>query len=28
MAGLLYVLCLWPLVRLLSRFEHKSLVLH
>jgi len=28
MAGVLYVLCLWPLVRLLSRFEHQSIVLH
>jgi polar amino acid transport system permease protein len=28
MVGVLYVLCLWPLVRLLSRFEHQSIVLH
>ncbi len=28
MAGGLYVLCLWPLVRLLSRFEHKSIAVH
>lgn len=27
-AGLLYVLCLWPLVRLLSRFEHRSIAVH
>jgi polar amino acid transport system permease protein len=27
-AGALYVLCLWPLVRLLSRFEHQAIALH
>jgi polar amino acid transport system permease protein len=24
-AGIIYLVCLWPLVRLLSRFEHKQL---
>ncbi len=28
MAGVLYVMCLWPVVRLLSRFEHKSIAVH
>jgi len=28
LAGVFYVLCLWPLVRLLSRFEHQSIALH
>jgi len=23
-AGVIYLICLWPVVRLLSRFEHKS----
>jgi polar amino acid transport system permease protein len=27
-AGLIYLVCLWPVVRLLSRFEHKSISLH
>ncbi len=27
-AGLIYLVCLWPLVRLLSRFEHKQIALH
>ncbi len=27
-AGILYLVCLWPLVRLLSRFEHKTISLH
>ena len=27
-AGVLYLVCLWPLVRLLSRFEHKTVSLH
>jgi len=27
-AGLIYLVCLWPLVRLLSRFEHRSISLH
>lgn len=27
-AGIIYLACLWPLVRLLSRFEHKQIALH
>ena len=27
-AGIIYLLCLWPLVRLLSRFEHRQIALH
>ena len=27
-AGIIYLICLWPLVRLLSRFEHKQLAMH
>ncbi len=27
-AGVLYLICLWPVVRLLSRFEHKTISLH
>jgi polar amino acid transport system permease protein len=27
-AGMIYLVCLWPLVRLLSRFEHKQIALH
>jgi polar amino acid transport system permease protein len=27
-AGIIYLVCLWPLVRLLSRFEHRSIALH
>jgi polar amino acid transport system permease protein len=27
-AGLIYLVCLWPIVRLLSRFEHKRVALH
>jgi polar amino acid transport system permease protein len=27
-AGIIYLACLWPLVRLLSRFEHKKVALH
>lgn len=27
-AGLIYLVCLWPLVRLLSRFEHKQIAMH
>ncbi len=27
-AGIIYLVCLWPLVRLLSRFEHKQLAMH
>jgi polar amino acid transport system permease protein len=27
-AGVVYLICLWPLVRLLSRFEHRSISLH
>ncbi|MSQ20149.1 MAG: amino acid ABC transporter permease [Betaproteobacteria bacterium] len=27
-AGLIYLVCLWPLVRLLSRYEHKQIALH
>ncbi len=27
-AGIIYVICLWPLVRLLSRFEHRQIALH
>ena len=27
-AGLIYLACLWPLVRLLSRFEHRQIALH
>jgi polar amino acid transport system permease protein len=27
-AGLIYLICLWPLVRLLSRYEHKQIALH
>jgi polar amino acid transport system permease protein len=27
-AGFVYLLCLWPVVRLLSRFEHKTISLH
>ena len=27
-AGFVYLICLWPVVRLLSRFEHKSISLH
>lgn len=26
-AGIIYLVCLWPLVRLLSRFEHKQLAM-
>src|ERR671923_1913135 len=27
-AGAIYLVCLWPLVRLLSRFEHRQIALH
>ena len=27
-AGALYLVCLWPVVRLLSRFEHRTISLH
>ncbi|MCL4746291.1 MAG: amino acid ABC transporter permease [Burkholderiaceae bacterium] len=27
-AGVIYLACLWPLVRLLSRFEHRQIALH
>ena len=27
-AGIIYLACLWPLVRLLARFEHRSIALH
>jgi polar amino acid transport system permease protein len=27
-AGFIYLVCLWPLVRLLSRFEHRQIALH
>lgn len=27
-AGVIYLICLWPIVRLLSRFEHKTISLH
>ena len=27
-AGMVYLICLWPLVRLLRRFEHKKVALH
>ena len=27
-AGFIYLACLWPLVRLLSRFEHRQIALH
>ncbi len=27
-AGVIYLICLWPLVRLLSRFEHRQIALH
>ena len=27
-AGIIYLICLWPVVRLLSRFEHKKVALH
>lgn len=27
-AGLIYLVCLWPIVRLLSRFEHQRVALH
>jgi polar amino acid transport system permease protein len=27
-AGIIYLVCLWPLVRLLSRFEHRQIALH
>ncbi|MCZ7563252.1 MAG: amino acid ABC transporter permease [Burkholderiales bacterium] len=27
-AGVIYLVCLWPLVRLLSRFEHRQIALH
>jgi polar amino acid transport system permease protein len=27
-AGMIYLVCLWPLVRLLSRFEHRQIALH
>jgi polar amino acid transport system permease protein len=27
-AGIIYILCLWPVVRLLSRFEHRQIALH
>ena len=27
-AGIIYLACLWPVVRLLSRFEHKQIALH
>ena len=27
-AGIIYLLCLWPLVRLLSRYEHRQIALH
>jgi polar amino acid transport system permease protein len=27
-AGLIYLVCLWPMVRLLSRFEHRQIALH
>ncbi len=26
--GIIYLICLWPLVRLLSRFEHRQIALH
>ena len=26
--GIVYLVCLWPLVRLLSRFEHRQIALH
>ena len=26
--GFIYLICLWPLVRLLSRFEHRQIALH
>ncbi len=26
--GIIYLVCLWPLVRLLSRFEHRQIALH
>ena len=27
-AGIIYLVCLWPVVRLLSRFEHRQIALH
>lgn len=27
-AGVIYLVCLWPLVRLLSRFEHRQIAMH
>ena len=27
-AGIIYFVCLWPLVRLLSRIEHRQIALH
>jgi len=27
-AGIIYLVCLWPLVRLLSRFEHRQIAVH
>lgn len=27
-AGIIYLACLWPIVRLLSRFEHRQIALH
>ena len=27
-AGIIYLVCLWPMVRLLSRFEHRQIALH
>lgn len=27
-AGIIYLVCLWPLVRLLSRYEHKQMHAH
>jgi polar amino acid transport system permease protein len=27
-AGIIYLVCLWPLVRMLSRFEHRQIALH
>ena len=27
-AGFIYLACLWPLVRLLSPFEHRQIALH
>jgi polar amino acid transport system permease protein len=27
-AGIIYLVCLWPLVRLLARFEHRQIALH